>query len=162
MTKSGSARTPSSAGGFQTSIRLHLRSRRAAGKAAAGHRESSTTSFVGQGRSRAQAALADIEPLAQGRVWLGSQAKPRGLVDELGGLDKAIEMVRDKAKISSSEKIVLVTYPPKRTVWDVLFKGTDETSQMESHLRPFIGKLPLRALAHGGILRLMPFTVDVK
>jgi protease-4 len=103
-----------------------------------------------------------MEPLAQGRVWLGEQAKQNGLVDELGGLDKAIEMVRDKAKISSSEKIVLVTYPPKRTVWDVLFKSSDETSQMESHLRPLIGKLPLRALAHGGILRLMPFTIDVK
>ena len=103
-----------------------------------------------------------MEPLAQGRVWLGEQAKQNGLVDELGGLDRAIEMVRDKAKISSSEKIVLVTYPPKRTVWDVLFKSTDETSQMESRLRPVIGKLPLRALAHGGILRLMPFTIDVK
>jgi protease-4 len=103
-----------------------------------------------------------MEPLAQGRVWLGEQARQNGLVDELGGLDKAIEMVRDKAKISSSDKIVLVTYPPKRTVWDVLFKSSDETSQMESHLRPLIGKLPLRALAHGGILRLMPFTIDVK
>jgi protease-4 len=103
-----------------------------------------------------------MEPLAQGRVWLGEQAKQNGLVDELGGLDRAIEMVRDKAKISSSEKIVLVTYPPKRTVWDVLFKSTDETSQMESRLRPVIGKLPLRALAHGGILRLMPFTIEVK
>ena len=40
-----------------------------------------------------------IEPLAQGRVWLGSQAKPRGLVDEIGGLDKAIDMVKQKAKI---------------------------------------------------------------
>ena len=78
-----------------------------------------------------------MEPLAQGRVWLGAQAKQNGLVDELGGLDRAIEMVRDRAKISSSEKIVLVTYPPKRTVWDVLFNRTDETSQMESHLRPF-------------------------
>src|SRR5437588_6908633 len=27
----------------------------------------------------------EIEPLAQGRVWLGNQAKPRGLVDEIGG-----------------------------------------------------------------------------
>ncbi|HEV1285516.1 MAG TPA: signal peptide peptidase SppA [Bryobacteraceae bacterium] len=103
-----------------------------------------------------------MEPLAQGRVWLGAQAKQNGLVDELGGLDRAIEMVRDRAKISSSEKIVLVTYPPKRTVWDVLFNRTDETSQMEAHLRPFIGRLPLRALAHGGILRLMPFAIDVK
>ncbi|MGA3189096.1 MAG: signal peptide peptidase SppA [Bryobacteraceae bacterium] len=103
-----------------------------------------------------------VEPLAQGRVWLGAQAKQNGLVDELGGLDRAIEMVRDRAKISSSEKIVLVTYPPKRTVWELLFKGSDESAQMESHLRPFIGKLPFRALAHGGILRQMPFTIEVK
>jgi protease-4 len=103
-----------------------------------------------------------IEPLAQGRVWLGEQAKQNGLVDELGGLDRAIEMVRDRAKISSSEKIVLVTYPPKRSVWDVLFNRSDETSQMESLVRPVIGRLPLRVLARGGILRLMPFTINVK
>jgi protease-4 len=103
-----------------------------------------------------------VEPLAQGRVWLGSQAKQNGLVDELGGLDRAIEMVRDRAKISSSEKIVLVTYPPKRTVWDVLFNKGDETSQAESLVRPIIGKVPLRALARGGIMRLMPFTINVK
>jgi protease-4 len=103
-----------------------------------------------------------VEPLAQGRVWLGAQAKQNGLVDELGGLDRAIELVRDRAKISSSEKIVLVTYPPKRSVWDVLFNKTDETSQVESLVRPMIGKLPLRALAHGGIMRLMPFTINVK
>ncbi len=103
-----------------------------------------------------------IEPLAQGRVWLGGQAKQNGLVDELGGLDRAVEMVRDRAKISSSEKIVLVTYPPKRSVWEVLFNKTDETSQVESLIRPVIGKLPLRALAHGGIMRLMPFTINVK
>jgi protease IV len=103
-----------------------------------------------------------IEPLAQGRVWLGAQAKQNGLVDELGGLDRAIEMVRDRAKISSSEKIVLVTYPPKRSVWDVLFNRSDESSQMEALVRPVIGKLPLRVLTHGGILRLMPFTINVK
>jgi protease IV len=103
-----------------------------------------------------------MEPLAQGRVWLGAQAKQNGLVDELGGLDRAVEMVRDRAKISSSEKILLVTYPPKRTVWDILLNRSDDVSQMESHLRPFIGKLPLRTLTHGGILRLMPFTIDVK
>ena len=103
-----------------------------------------------------------MEPLAQGRVWLGSQAKQNGLVDELGGLDRAVEMVRDRAKISSSEKILLVTYPPKRTVWDILLNRSDDVSQMESHLRPFIGKLPLRTLTHGGILRLMPFTIDVR
>jgi protease-4 len=99
-----------------------------------------------------------VEPLAQGRVWLGTQAKQNGLVDELGGLDRAIELVRDRAKISSSEKIVLVTYPPKRTVWDILFNRSDDTAQLES----LIGRLPLRSLTHGGILQLMPFTITVK
>ncbi len=103
-----------------------------------------------------------VEPLAQGRVWLGAQAKQNGLVDELGGLDRAVEMVRDRAKISSSEKITLVTYPPKRSVWDVLFNRSDDASQVESLMRPVMGKLPLRALAHGGIMRLMPFSIDVK
>jgi protease-4 len=100
--------------------------------------------------------------LAQGRVWLGTQAKQNGLVDELGGLDRAIEMVRDRAKISSSEKIVLVTYPPKRSLLEVLLNRSDETAQVESLVRPVIGKLPLRALTHGGIMRLMPFTINVK
>jgi protease-4 len=95
-------------------------------------------------------------------VWLGSQAKQNGLVDELGGLDRAVEMIRDKAKISSSEKITLVTYPPKRTIWDVLFNKSDENAALESAMRPITGKLPLRVLMHGGILRLMPFTIDVK
>jgi protease-4 len=103
-----------------------------------------------------------VEPLAQGRVWLGSYAKENGLVDELGGLDRAVEMVRDKAKLSSSEKIVLVTYPPKRTLWDVLLNRSDEAAQMESMVRPFVGRLPWRALSHGGIMRLMPFAIDVK
>ncbi len=42
---------------------------------------------------------AQIEPLAQGRVWLGSQAKQNGLVDELGGLDRAVEMIKQRAGI---------------------------------------------------------------
>jgi len=38
--------------------------------------------------------VTEIEPLAQGRVWLGMEAKGNGLVDELGGLDKAVELIR--------------------------------------------------------------------
>jgi len=55
-----------------------------------------------------------MEALAQGRVWMGAQAKQNGLVDELGGLDRALELVRERAKIPASEKVALVTYPPRR------------------------------------------------
>src|SRR5260370_14327652 len=57
-----------------------------------------------------------VEPLAQGRVWLGDQAKERGLVDELGGIDRAIEKVKEQAKIGKDEKVTIVTYPPKRSI----------------------------------------------
>jgi protease-4 len=103
----------------------------------------------------------DVESLAQGRVWLGSQAKKNGLVDELGGLDEAIQMVRQKAKIGATEKISLVAYPAKRSIFEMLFKSSNE-SEVETRLRAITGKLPIRSLAQGGVLRLMPFAINVK
>src|SRR5713226_5566803 len=74
-----------------------------------------------------------VEPLAEGRVWLGDQAKERGLVDELGGIDRAIDMVKEKAKIGKDEKVTIVTYPPRRSIFDIAFGRTPE-SVIESRL----------------------------
>ena len=41
-----------------------------------------------------------INEIGQGRVWTGEQAKERGLVDELGGIDKAIETAATLADLS--------------------------------------------------------------
>ena len=41
-----------------------------------------------------------INEIGQGRVWTGEQAKERGLVDELGGIDKAIETAAELADLS--------------------------------------------------------------
>lgn len=46
---------------------------------------------VAEGRGR---SIADIEPLARGRVWTGRAARERGLVDELGGFDRALDELR--------------------------------------------------------------------
>ncbi|MBV8906317.1 MAG: signal peptide peptidase SppA, partial [Acidobacteriia bacterium] len=61
-----------------------------------------------------------IEPVAQGRVWIGSQAKNEGLVDELGGIDKAIAMVKKRANIPDNENVTIESYPPRRSVLDLL------------------------------------------
>lgn len=104
-----------------------------------------------------------IEPLAQGRVWLGTQAKQNGLVDNLGGLDRAMEMIRQKANISASEKIDLVTYPPRRTVWDVLFSRSDDSAAMDAAVTKLAGEhVSIRPLIGGGMLSLMPYRVEVK
>jgi protease-4 len=103
-----------------------------------------------------------VEPLAQGRVWLGAQAKQNGLVDEIGGLDRAVELIKQKAKIAASEQVTLVTYPPRRTLLELLLSRSDETTEVDSMIRKVAGRLPLRALAKGGILQLMPYTLEVK
>lgn len=109
-----------------------------------------------------------VAPLAEGRVWLGIQAKQNGLVDEIGGLDRALDMIKERAKIPASEKVTLVTFPPKRTLFEMLFNrdGGDESDAeaalLERKVESLVGHFPLRALSRGGMLRLMPFHVEVK
>jgi protease-4 len=103
-----------------------------------------------------------VEPLAQGRVWLGSQAKMNGLVDEIGGLDRAVEMIKQRTNISASEQVTLVTYPPRRTLFELLFNRSNDTSELESAIKAVAGNLPWRSLAHGGVESLMPYSLVVK
>ncbi|MEO8593457.1 MAG: signal peptide peptidase SppA [Candidatus Solibacter sp.] len=103
----------------------------------------------------------EIEPLAQGRVWLGSQAKERGLVDEVGGIDKAIEIVKQKAKIPNSERVGLVVYPGRRNILDLILKKSKE-DMLEAKLSQVLGRLPVRAWLRGGMLRMMPFWFEVR
>ncbi len=104
-----------------------------------------------------------VEPLAQGRVWLGAQAKMNGLVDEIGGLDRAVEMIKQRTNIPASEQVTLVTYPPRRTLLEMLLKSsTDNNSELESAIKAVVGNLPWKSLAHGGVQRLMPYSLIVK
>jgi len=119
-------------------------------------------SFVGRVADGRKKTFDQIEPLAQGRVWLGAQAKQNGLVDELGGLDRAVELVRQRAHIAASDRITLVPFPGKRSVFDILFGRPDEAEALESKLEQVLGKLPVAALAKGGFLKLMPFSISVK
>ena len=95
-------------------------------------------------------------------MWLGAQAKQNGLVDELGGLDRAVELVRQRAHIAASDRITLVPFPGKRSVLDILFGRPDEAEALESKLEQVLGKLPVAALAKGGFLKLMPYSISVK
>ncbi|MBZ5595407.1 MAG: signal peptide peptidase SppA [Acidobacteriia bacterium] len=118
-------------------------------------------SFVTKVAAARRRKFDQIEPLSQGRVWLGSQAKANGLVDELGGLDRAIELVKEKAKIPKGERIDLVTYPPKRSIFDILFSQSVE-SVMESRLGGVLKGWQVRLWARGGMMRLMPYTIEIR
>jgi protease-4 len=46
-----------------------------------------------------------VDQLAQGRVWTGAQARERGLVDALGGLDRAIALAKERAGIAADTEV---------------------------------------------------------
>ena len=61
-----------------------------------------------------------IDAIAQGRVWTGRQARDNGLVDALGGLDTAIAIAKQRAKLSADTDVELVVYPPRKSFYELL------------------------------------------
>jgi protease-4 len=77
---------------------------------------------------------AEIEPIAQGHVWVGTKAKELGLVDEIGGLDAALAEAQKLAKVDAHADIEV--YPPAPTLRDVLhgFSGPDAPFGLHAEL----------------------------
>jgi protease IV len=115
-------------------------------------------SRVAEGRKK---PFDQIEPLAQGRVWVGAQAKDNGLVDQLGGLDRAVEVLKQQAHMSPSDRVTLVPYPGRRSVLDLLFSRADPTAEVQLRLEKILGKLPLQQLSQRGFLKVMPYSINV-
>jgi protease-4 len=111
-----------------------------------------------------------IDAIAQGRVWTGRQAKDNGLVDVLGGLDQAIVVAKQRAKIPADRDVELVVYPPRKSFYELLSdQVTGSGDQMAAGqwvaanlTRPELDALrllrgPLSLFRRGEILALMPF-----
>jgi protease-4 len=67
--------------------------------------------FVGHVATGRRMSRSAVEAIAGGRVWTGAAAQKIGLVDELGGLDRAIEIARQQARIGAGETVGLDFYP---------------------------------------------------
>jgi protease-4 len=122
----------------------------------------SFVSIVAESRKK---SFEEIHELAQGRVWLGSQAKERALVDELGGLDKAVAMVKERAKIAKDEKVRVVVYPQKRTLLEQLLSQNAPSVELRATraaIRELTGGMPLELLQQGGLMKLMPYRIGVR
>ena len=53
-------------------------------------------------------------------MWTGHQARQVGLVDQLGGLQVAISVAKQRARIPAEEEVEIVVYPPRRSFYDVV------------------------------------------
>ena len=105
-----------------------------------------------------------IEKIAEGRVWTGATAKELGLVDELGGLDKAIEIAAQKAEI---ENYSIINYPSKGNVFSSLLEqGKDDyiNGQMKDALGEYYYYLQfVQNLKEADRIQArMPFDIRIK
>src|SRR5687767_14225645 len=65
--------------------------------------------------------------LGQGRVWTGTQAKENGLIDEFGGLEKAIDVAKQLANLPADKDVKRVVFPAPRPFFETLFGDPEET-----------------------------------
>ena len=112
-----------------------------------------------------------IDALAQGRVWTGRQAKQNGLVDQLGGLDRAIAVAKQRAKIAADAEVEIVTFPPRKSFYEIVsdqLSGTSDSAAVSAWMSANLSKGELDALRamrgplamfrRGEPLALMPYT----
>jgi protease-4 len=91
-----------------------------------GINEAFYTTFVTKVAEGRKKTPEQIEAVAQGRVWTGREALAAGLVDELGGLDKAIGVARQKARIPRGQEIQIVVLPERKGLFETIFDSQDE------------------------------------
>lgn len=127
--------------------------------------EATYKSFVTKVATARKKNYDQIDSIAQGRVWMGEQARQNGLVDQLGGLDSAVALIRQRAKLSGTGETDLIVYPPKRSLFDILTGSSTEGVEeelAEKKLRQALPGLPGQAFLQGGLLRILPYQLVVR
>ena len=117
--------------------------------------------------------------VARGRVWTGAQGKERGLVDEFGGLDRAVEVAKELAKIPADKGVRRVVYPAPRTFFQQMLGGGDDPedaasvraqrqraafiNSMPAEMRPALRRVAMfERFPQNHALAIMPFELKIE
>ncbi len=113
--------------------------------------------------------------LGQGRVWTGTQAKANGLVDELGGLEKAIEIAKQLANLPADKDVKRIVFPAPRPFLETVFGSEESTVSAEQKAqRALAESLPADArkalrfaelmdrMKNGEGMMLLPFELEIR
>ena len=128
---------------------------------------------VAQGRKR---DAEYVNSIAQGRVWMGAQAKENGLVDEFGGLDRAIEVAKELAHIPAEKGVRRIVLPTPRTFLGQFFGDDKEAAAARAvaQQRAAVEALPadvrrtlryaaiLDRMQRGEVMAMLPFDIEIK
>jgi len=115
-----------------------------------------------------------IDSVGQGRVWTGSQGKNNGLVDEFGGLDRAVAVAKQLANIPADKEVNRVVLPYPQTFLQQLFSTADSTTTERRQQQAVFAALPedarralrymtlLDQMKNGQSMLVMPFELTIK
>ncbi|MBP9108739.1 MAG: signal peptide peptidase SppA [Pyrinomonadaceae bacterium] len=127
---------------------------------------------VAKGRNKTNE---EANALGEGRVWTGTQAKANGLIDEFGGLEKAIDIAKELANLPADKDVRRVVFPAPRPFLEEYF-GAEETqvSADQKAQAAIIEAMPAdirRAFRYVGLferinqgdtMMMMPFELRIK
>ncbi len=127
---------------------------------------------VAEGRGK---TVEEVNSIGQGHVWTGTQAKQNGLIDEFGGLEKAIEIAKGLANLPADKDVQRVSFPAPQSFFQRIFGGNSliETKEQIAQ-EAFVKSLPedmrrtLRyaemfdKMKNGETMMMMPFELTIK
>lgn len=105
----------------------------------------------------------EIDSIGQGRVWVGNDALEIGLVDEIGGLNKAIEIAQEMAKL---KKFKLENYPQRKDPVEQFIEelsGNMETRFMKAKLGDnykYYKKME-SVTKYRGVMARIPYDIEI-
>jgi protease-4 len=101
-----------------------------------------------------------VDSIGKGRVWTGRQAKGNGLVDELGGMNLALAIAKEKAGIPQEAEVEILSLPKGRGWLNVSFENMFSLSP---DLNSILEELrESNIFEEDQILLLMPYEIKIK
>ena len=112
-----------------------------------------------QGRKK---SFDEIDAVAQGRVWTGAEALDHGLVDRLGGLDVALGLAKERARIARDQEVNLVVLPERKGLFETILERQDEgiETALPRELRTLLRWT--RSFGQAQVLARLPFDLQIR
>jgi protease-4 len=110
-------------------------------------------------------SIDEVEKIAQGHVWLGKDALKIKLVDQLGGLNEAVEKAAQLAKLKEYHA---TAYPEEESWLSSLFDNVTKKSYLDEEMQAALGEYyePLRFLKsldkQSVIQARMPYIINIR
>ncbi len=115
-----------------------------------------------------------VDAIGQGHVWTGTQGKEKGIVDEMGGMEKAIEIAKTLANLPADKDVRRVVFPAPRPFFETIFDSGTTEAKAKQQKEVLIQALPkelqkayrlasiYEQLNRGETIMMLPFDLDIK